>query len=119
AKLTRRGLALSSGSLAVVLSQQVSAQVSAALMSATVQAAAVFESGRVVTGIISAKVALLAEGVLKSMLTAKLKMATGVLCGLMTLAAASQVAGLYKQDSPGSAPKAPITKRIDHLIRQL
>src|SRR5206468_4459561 len=41
AKLTRRGLALSGGSLAVMLSQQVSARVSAALVSATVQAAAV------------------------------------------------------------------------------
>src|SRR5437870_50282 len=125
AKLTRRGLALSSGSLAVMLSQQVSARVSAALVSATVQAAAVFESGRVVTGIISAKVALLAEGVLKSMLTAKLKMATGVLCGLMILVGGtSQVAGLYDQDNPGSAERrpsvtAPHAEKIDHLIRQL
>jgi RNA polymerase sigma factor (sigma-70 family) len=120
AKLTRRGVAIASASLAMMLSQQVSARVSAALVSATVQAAAVFESGRVVTGTISAKVAALAEGVLKSMLTAKLKTATAVLGGLMILAAAtSQVAGLYDQDRPASAGKAPNAERIDQLIRQL
>ena len=54
------------------------------------------------------------------MLTAKLKMATGVLCGLMILVGGtSQVAGLYDQDNPASAVTAPNAEKIDHLIRQL
>jgi RNA polymerase sigma factor (sigma-70 family) len=71
-RLARHGLAVSGGALAVVLSQMVaSAAVPASVLSSTIKAATI--------GAISVKVAALTEGVLKSMLLTKLKIATVVI----------------------------------------
>jgi RNA polymerase sigma factor (sigma-70 family) len=74
-RLTRRGLMVSGGALAAVVSQNaVSAAVPTSLMSTTVKAAAVIAAGQAaVAGVVPAKVAALMEGVLKTMLMTKLK----------------------------------------------
>ena len=74
-RLASRGVALSAGSLAAVVSQNaVSAAVPTSLMSTTVKAAAVIAAGQAaVAGVVPAKVAALMEGVLKTMFMTKLK----------------------------------------------
>jgi RNA polymerase sigma factor (sigma-70 family) len=79
-RLTGRGVALSGGLLATVLSQNAqSACAPAALVSSTVKAASVVAAGKTASaGIVSAKVASLTEGALKAMLLTKLKTVTMV-----------------------------------------
>jgi RNA polymerase sigma factor (sigma-70 family) len=73
-RLTRHGLALSGGSLAAVLAENASACVPASVVSATIQAANLFAAGKAAAaGVISAKVATQAEGVLQAMFLNKLK----------------------------------------------
>jgi RNA polymerase sigma-70 factor (ECF subfamily) len=78
-RLARRGVAVSAGSLAVVVSQSTaSAAVPPALLADTVRAASLWAFGQT-TGLISAPVAALTQGVLKAMLLTRLKMAATVL----------------------------------------
>jgi RNA polymerase sigma factor (sigma-70 family) len=76
-RLARHGLAVSSGALGAILSQNVaSAGVPAWLVSSTVKAARLFAAGQsAAVGLISAKAAALTEGVLQTMLLSKLKAA--------------------------------------------
>src|SRR5262249_18434385 len=74
-RLSRRGVALSGGSLAVVLSNAASAGVPTSLASSTIKAATFLAAGPVVAGVISANVAAVADGVLKAMLMKKIKVA--------------------------------------------
>jgi RNA polymerase sigma factor (sigma-70 family) len=80
-RLASRGVVLSAGSLAVVVSQNVaSGGVPTSLMSSTVKAAAMIAAGQaMVAGVVPAKVAALMEGVMKAMLAAKLKTVTAAL----------------------------------------
>src|SRR5205085_110001 len=95
-RLARHGLAVSGGSLAVVLSENASS--------------AGVPTAQRATGAVSA----LAEGVLKTMLLAKLKMAVGAVltaaglacCGV-GLATHSAPAGLEHTPSPEALPVAP------------
>jgi RNA polymerase sigma factor (sigma-70 family) len=76
-RLARHGLAISGGSLAAVLSQNVaSACVPTSVASATIKSAMLYATGHVATGVISPKVAALTQGVLKTMLLSKLKIGT-------------------------------------------
>lgn len=86
-RLTRHGLVLSAGSLALVLSQNTaSAAVPLPLVASTVKAAALSGLGQAVTaGVISANVAALTEGVLTTMFVAKVKIAAAVLLALTVL----------------------------------
>ena len=74
-RLTRRGVALSGGALAAVLSQQAaSAGVPASVAVSTIKAESLLAAGKAAaTGAISVKVAALTEGVMKAMLFTKLK----------------------------------------------
>jgi RNA polymerase sigma factor (sigma-70 family) len=88
-RLAKRGGVLSAGSLAAVVSQNVaSATVPTSLVSSTVKAAmSMVEAQTVAAGVVSAKVAALTEGVMKSMMLTKLSnAAAGLLvlciCGL-------------------------------------
>jgi len=83
-RLTRRGLALSSGALAMILSQKTaSAAIPTALVISTLQAATLVSTGQASVGsVLSALVAALAKGVLKAMFLNKLKNVTVAL--LMT-----------------------------------
>jgi RNA polymerase sigma factor (sigma-70 family) len=106
-RLTQRGLALSGGVLAALLSQKVaSAGVPTSVVSSTIKAASLLAAGRTAaTGVISVTVAALAESVLKTMLITKLKVATALL--LAVVLAAAGAAGLLRQTQASEPAKAP------------
>lgn len=82
-RMTRRGLALTGGSLAMLLAGEVSAAVPQALVATSVNGAVGFAAGRAVApAIVSADVVRLAEGVIKAMLVAHWKNAALVLTAL-------------------------------------
>jgi len=90
-RLARHGLAVSGGSLAAMLAQNASAAagVPTSVLSSTIKAASLFAAGQAAaTGLISARVAALTEGVLTNMMLLKLKIATVVLVLVAVLAAA-------------------------------
>ena len=80
-RLAERRVLLSGGALAVVPSQNVaSAGVPTSVVSSTIKAASLVGAGHAAApGVISAKVAALAEGVMKTMLLTKIKTMTAVL----------------------------------------
>jgi RNA polymerase sigma factor (sigma-70 family) len=78
-RLTQRGVTLAGGALAVMLAQQVSANMPASVIDRTIHAAWLFAAGQAV----SETVAGLTDGVMKAMLSAKLKSVVAiVLLGL-------------------------------------
>ena len=83
-RLSRHGLAVSGGVLAAILCRNVaSACMPAGLLPSTIQAATLMAAGKALaTGVISAKVVALTEGMLKTMLMAKLKVAVTVVMAL-------------------------------------
>jgi RNA polymerase sigma factor (sigma-70 family) len=108
-RLTQRGLALSAGSLAILLSRQgASARVPASLLEGTIKAASLFALGRTATaGTISAQVEGLTRRVLKTMLLSKIRntlvVVLAVTClgtGIVLLQIPSQAA-----DPPASPEK--------------
>jgi RNA polymerase sigma factor (sigma-70 family) len=110
ARLTRRGLALSGGALAVALSQEASASVPAVLTAHTARAAALFAAGSA-GGLASAPAVALAEGVVKTMLMTKLKVAAFVVLAAALAAGVGAKAlgpGAVRAADPdkGDAPKA-------------
>jgi RNA polymerase sigma factor (sigma-70 family) len=118
-RLARRGVALSGGTLAVVLSHSAAtACVPPAVVSSTIRAATALAAGQAAaTGLISVKVAALTEGVMKSMLLSKLT-AMKALAGMLT--AIALIMGLYygfAQPPAGQAAKpqarTPDTRKTD------
>ena len=83
-RLSRYGLSLSGGTLAVALTEGVSAHVPAPLLSSTTKAA-------VGQGVLSSSVDCLVKGALKTMLWAKLKVAVGAVMVVVTLGASGLV----------------------------
>jgi hypothetical protein len=84
-RLTQRGVVFSGGTVAAVLSQNVTASVPTSVVSCTIQAASLLAAGQAAaTGAISAKVAALTEGVVKTMFVTKIKsvMAVVLVVGL-------------------------------------
>jgi hypothetical protein len=88
-RLARHGMALSGGSLAAVLAQNVaSASAPPSVVFTTIKAASLFGAGQAVAApVISVKVAALTEGVLNTMLLTKLKIATALLLAVTALSA--------------------------------
>jgi RNA polymerase sigma factor (sigma-70 family) len=79
-RLTRRGVTLSSGMLAALVSSNATAAVPAVLVDSTVKAALLFAAGRsAVGGALSLSAAALAKGALQAMLITKVKWALAVL----------------------------------------
>jgi RNA polymerase sigma factor (sigma-70 family) len=79
-RLAQRGVALSGGVMASVLSQKMaSASVPTSVVSSTIKAVTGLAAGQAAAGVISVKVAALTEGVLKAMFVTKLKTATAML----------------------------------------
>jgi RNA polymerase sigma factor (sigma-70 family) len=120
-RLARHGLAVSGGALAAVLAQNAAlASAPTAVVLRTIQAASLFAAGQAAaTALIPAKVAALAQGVLKSMLLTKLKIATAVLLVLAGLSAAlptlAQKPAEQKEDKEpdrGSAEKPDVVKVV-------
>jgi RNA polymerase sigma factor (sigma-70 family) len=117
-RLVRHGVALSGGAVATILSQDAaSACVPALLIGSTVKAATSIAAGKAVAVLVSAEVAALTEGMLKTMFLTKLKLAAVVLfvgaisvCG--TLVAVRAVLGAtHFKSFTGAAGKT--TERHD------
>lgn len=99
-RLARHGLAVSVGTMASV-------GLPAAVMSTTIKAATRIAAGQAaMAGVLSAPVAALTEGVLKTMLLTKLKIVSTV---VLLTAAVSGTAGLiYRTQAGEQAPKAKV-----------
>jgi RNA polymerase sigma-70 factor (ECF subfamily) len=108
-RLTARGVGLSAGALAAVLGQQAaSAAVPAPLAAATIRAgAALAAGGAVLSAVTSARVAALAEGVMKAMLLSKLKAATAVLLAAGVIGAGVLAYRPAAADEPPPAEATP------------
>ena len=106
-RLAHRGVTLSAGALAAVLSQHVaSASVSNSLVSSTIQAATLVAVGQTAaTGVIPVKVAALSEGVLKAMLMSKLKVMIAVMLVLGFLTTGATVLTLRTAAAQGQDQK--------------
>ena len=99
-RLARHGLAVTGGALGAALASQAAAGAPNELVSCTIKAAVLFTAGSAAAaGIVSGKAAALAEGVLKTMLLTKLKLATAVLASVVVIGA-----GVLAYDGPGSNP---------------
>jgi RNA polymerase sigma factor (sigma-70 family) len=115
-RLANRGVTLSAGSLAVVLTRNAaSAAVRTGLVISTGKAATLVAAGQAAaTGVVSTKVAALAEGVLKAMLLARLKIASAVLVVCAIVAGAALLAHASVAMKPPNANRAeeprPIAK---------
>jgi cytochrome c peroxidase len=117
ARLVRRGL----GPAAVLLatawpSATASACLPAALASSTVQAAGLCAAGpAAVRGVISVKVATLAEGVLRSMSLMKTKITAAVLLAAAALIGAGLLWGASQRNAEEKTPAKPSTARTLRL----
>jgi RNA polymerase sigma factor (sigma-70 family) len=112
-RLTQRGIALSGGALAVVLSQSTgSAGVPAAVVSSTIKAASLCAAGQAMMPV---KVAALTEGVLKAMLMSKLKAVVAVVLILGFLAIGAIGFGVARGQQKDDAPQAsePKAQKVD------
>jgi RNA polymerase sigma factor (sigma-70 family) len=113
ARLSRRGLALSSATIVAALAAKPSkAAVPATLADATTRAASLVAAGGVPVGVVPATVLTLTEGVLQTMTMTKLKlMATVLAVGLATTALA------LAQSGGGRGPEqGALTKSADDRI---
>ncbi|HEY7159265.1 MAG TPA: RNA polymerase sigma factor [Gemmataceae bacterium] len=107
-RLARHSLALSGGML-VALAQQAAECRPAALMSSTIKAVTAVAAGQAASmGLISAPVAALTEGMVKTMLLSKLKIATAMVLAL-TVSAAGGL--FYKTQAAGRLEDAPRAER--------
>src|SRR5262249_11757706 len=115
-RLTRRGVALSAGALAAALSQSgASAAVPASGGDSTIRAASLFAAGRAA---ISAEVAALAGGVLKTMLLTKLKSVTAVLfvAALVGLIGYGIASGQQKGDAVQKQESEPRAQKVEDAV---
>ena len=117
-RLRKHGLAMTSAALAETLSQELaSACVPASLVISTTKAVTLTASGQAMAGLISSEVAALTQGVLKTMLLTKLKVATmaafamlgvaGLGAGLLTHGMASPRQGGDRVTKTPDGAKAP------------
>jgi hypothetical protein len=112
-RLARQGLALSGASLAVVLAQNAaSASVPSGVVSSTIKAASLFAVEQAaVASAISVKAVALAEGVIKTMFLAKVKIATTLVLGMGLLGISwglySTQAAALPEAKPETAPPPP------------
>lgn len=109
-RLSRHGVALSGGALAMLLSQNAaSAGAPSSLVVSTVQAAMMFAAGKTAAGVISAQVAALTEGVLQAMFLSKLKIATAL---VLVVAFLGWSGGLLMEqalaEKPGRGQETPL-----------
>jgi RNA polymerase sigma factor (sigma-70 family) len=104
-RLARTGVTVPGSALAVALSSQnASAGLPASVALSTIKAASLLAAGKATAGACSAQAVALAEGVLKTMLLTKLKIATAVLVAVAMLG--TGVAVLTGQ-APGERQAAP------------
>ncbi len=114
-RLTRRGLALAAITLSAILNHDAQAvSVPPALIDSTIRGATKVAAGSSLTGVVSTSVATLTEGVLKTMLIAKLK---GAVLGVAALAVITTGVGVLAQDGPSSDDRLKaVERKLDRLI---
>jgi RNA polymerase sigma factor (sigma-70 family) len=115
-RLERRGVTLSAGTLAAVLADKASAAVPAALAEATLHSARVMAfGGAVASGVLSARVAALTEGVLRTMFLSKVKFTAALVLLLGVMGSGAGFLGFAARatDQPGGTPAAPQGKKAD------
>ena len=117
-RLARRGVVLSGGALAAVLSQNVaSAGAPVAVVSNAIRAASAFAAGQVTAGPVSVGAAALAEGVLKAMMLHKLKAVVAVALVLGLIAAGAAFSGgspsARGNQPPAGEPPMPAPQKPD------
>jgi RNA polymerase sigma factor (sigma-70 family) len=97
-RLARHGSAVTSGALAVALSERATASLPTSMVSAAVKAASLIAAGRAAApGAVSVQVAALAEGVMKAALITKLKATSAVLFVVAVAATAVTAQGLRQR----------------------
>jgi multidrug efflux pump subunit AcrA (membrane-fusion protein) len=108
-RLTGRGLTLTAGALAILLSQHgASAGVPPSLASATLRAARAFAAGQTVASLVSSSVVSLSRGVLKAMLWTKLtKVMAALLLACLSVAVWAQFPGAAGQTEPVLTAELP------------
>jgi RNA polymerase sigma factor (sigma-70 family) len=120
-RLTRRGVTLSAAVLAGLLTHSTApAAVPGTLINTTV-GVALFSAGKLAAGAASTQVAVLTEGVLKSMFLNKVKMAAaGFVClaGLGTGVGAAGYRLIASEQAPGGAAVVASTKRTIRVASQ-
>jgi RNA polymerase sigma factor (sigma-70 family) len=104
-RLSSRGVAVSTGSLAMLVSQQAIASVPATLATTTIKSAMSYAVGQSATAGISANVVALTEGVLKTMFVSKLKVATVLVLVVGTILGTG--AGLLVTPAQAQKPEKP------------
>jgi RNA polymerase sigma factor (sigma-70 family) len=115
ARLARRGVVLSGATLATMLTHNAAlACVPYSVVSSTIQSATTLAAGQAAaSGLISAKVAALKHGVLKSMLLTKVKTGVAVLLTVLVLGAGLGRAGLlYMARAAQGAPDVSVEKDV-------
>jgi RNA polymerase sigma factor (sigma-70 family) len=112
-RLTQRGVVLSGGALAAILSQNLaSAGVPALVVSKTIKVASLTAARQATADVISVKVAALTEGVLKTMFLSKLKSVVGTLMLVAVLVGGGVAISL------GQPPDSPKPKKADPEPKQ-
>jgi RNA polymerase sigma factor (sigma-70 family) len=118
-RLARRGVVLPAGFLAITwFNNAASASVPASLVGTTIKFACAFTAGQTTAaGAMSPQVAALAEGVLKSMLLAKLKLAAASVIVFVLICSAGILAS-YGQDEKTDSVAAAQVKDDDEKLKE-
>jgi RNA polymerase sigma factor (sigma-70 family) len=118
-RLGRPGLALSVGALATA-----AAVVPAPLLASTVKAVTLVAAGQAtIAGVVSVRVASLAEGVVKAMLLSKLSVGAAVVAMVAVLAAGAGGATYYAaaadpKPQPQSPPVAAVSSKVNNVDKE-
>jgi cytochrome c peroxidase len=116
ARLVRRGLGPAAALLATAWPfAAASAHLPAALATSTISAAGQYAGQAAVSGVISARVAALTEGVLKSMLLTKTRTTVALLLAAGSLLGAGLTWGDHRRDAEKPPPAKPSTARTLRL----
>src|SRR6516162_3422821 len=111
-RLARRGIGLSGGALAALVSQNVAlAGVPTSVVSSTIKAASLLAAGQA-AGVVTAKVAALTEGVLQAMFTTKIKSVLAVVL-VVGLVLGGVGAGVGLSTHPAALAQHPGAKADD------
>jgi RNA polymerase sigma factor (sigma-70 family) len=117
-RLAQRGVVLSGGALAAVLSQNgASAAVPTSVVSSTIRAASLYAAGQgAATGAISVKVVALTEGVMKAVFLSKLKSVSVVL--LVVAAQIGALSMIYQSQAADQQKAQRATENSDNTEKQ-
>ena len=116
-RLVRRGVALSVGTLAIVLvGRTAPVAVPAALAKGAIKAAVLAAAGNAAAGAIPATVAALTKGVLQAMFLSKLKVVAAVVLGVMVAADSVVYARRVLADKPAAAGKDEAPKDEQKIL---